>query len=55
VTQLVSAGKTVLAEELLRAATHASVELNIPQYGDGKMKICPIIEICRFVELGPTW
>jgi hypothetical protein len=21
--------------------------LNIPQYGDEKMKICPIIEICR--------
>jgi hypothetical protein len=34
-----------MAEELSRAMTHASVELNIPQYGDEKMKICPIIEI----------
>jgi hypothetical protein len=37
-----------MAEELSRAGTHASVELNIPQYGDEKMKICPIIEISRF-------
>jgi hypothetical protein len=32
------------AEELVRAMTHASVEMNIPQYGDEKMKICPTIE-----------
>jgi hypothetical protein len=36
-----------MAEELSRAGAHASVELNIPQYGDEKMKICPIIEISR--------
>jgi hypothetical protein len=35
------------AEELVRAMTHASVEMNIPQYGDEKMKICPTIEKSR--------
>jgi hypothetical protein len=41
-----------LAEELSRAVIHASVELNIPQCGDEKMKICSIIEICCLSNSG---
>jgi hypothetical protein len=36
--------EALAAEELVRAATHASVEMNIPQCGDEKIKICPTIE-----------